>query len=248
MQDYVRNELKKNVQKQTSVAVIRITRVDLNNTLAKLTGNKVSYQLFYNSQEQKPKPSSFNNNSDIFALRLTDSREALIKVHVKGFLFGNKEVGHSFLQLDQVDCKNLKCPILHENTTVGFLTLNLSISTEALSMSTQSTCNSLDMREDFGKDASNLDLDLFKSMNLASQPTEGEESVLFVDKHERGMMEFIEKVKGKREKILAQRQELELASRELEKRAEEMQRKRMELGVEAEIVKEEKRKVREMKE
>jgi hypothetical protein len=245
MQNYVRNETKKLIQKGNSVAVIKITGVKLNNHLLKLPGTKVFCRLLYADQEFSNRSRNPDLNFSIFEIRLHNSLEVHVKVFIKGLLVNEKEVGNCQIKPEDFEERLLKKELLLEGSNVGSIDLVLSTFNENLTISTQSTCNSLDMRDDFQKDSSHLDLDSLKPLSQFCQipDTESRTDESFDEKSTEQIFEFIQKVSAKKSKILTERKALESFSRNLQVRSENLSVQKLKLDEENEIIKDEKMRI-----
>ncbi|OMJ95976.1 hypothetical protein SteCoe_535 [Stentor coeruleus] len=242
MHNYVRNDTKKIIQKGESTTVVKITEVTLNNNIAKFPGSKVFCKIEYLGQEFKSKNQNMPGRGDFFEIKIGDCREITIKVCVKGLILGEKEVAECCVNVEEVDGKKNRQNLVWLGAKVGEIEVFVSCLKENCNMSTQSTCNSLDMREDFGKDASHLDLDLFKPMNFFNHFSENKDktSSISIEESEQDMLDYIGKVFTKKSRILLQKRELNLLNQNLDLRSETLYNQKYELLIENEKIKEEK--------
>lgn len=165
---------------------------------------------------------------------------------MKGLIFGNKEVAECNVNVQELDGRRSRESLLWQKDVVGYIEVYVCLVKENCTMSTQSSCNSLDMREEFGKDSSHLDLDLFKPMNFFNHLCQNKDKTSdssFEEPSEQHMHDFIEKVYAKKHKLLLQKQELSLFSHNLSLRSQLLQTQKHDLANESEKIKEEKTKL-----
>ena len=186
--------------------------------------------------------------NDNLEIKLGDSKEIYVALYSKVILFGYKELGNCKLNLFDHEGKKIKKNIIFQNNSIGSIEFDINIVKETC-MSTQSTCNSVDMKDDCIKDSTHLDLDIFKPMNFYSHFQDTEEDILDIeddDKNEFNMYQFIEKVSEKKKKILCEKQELFSLKKCLEKKKEDLASEKLKIAKETEEVKEEKKKLDKM--
>ena len=200
MLNYVRNDSKKQVQKGIKNVIIRVSEAFLFNSLSKLPGTKIFYKLFYESQEFTSKPKSSHKWNEFCELKLEKSEEILIILYSKIFLFGIKEIGSCQVHTDEFFSKKLKKNLINSNTVIGAVEIFINLP-NLCTISTQSTCNSLDMREDNIK-PSHLEINGFKAKKTDHFFDTKEKALdTSCDENEEYMVKYIEKVSNKKKKI-----------------------------------------------
>ena len=223
MQSNVRNETKKLIQKFNSVAVIKITDIRLRNQIIKPPGTKVFFRVLYCNKEYLNRIRNPDLNFSIFEIKLNESLEMLIQVFIKGLLVkeNEKEIGTCWVEAQDFDDRIVKRQVLHNGDLVGHIDLALKIFSENPNVSTQSTCNSLDMKEEFLKETRHIDKDFFKQMNLSnhSNPSQDQISDLsFEQKSPQSIFDYIQKVSAKKTKFHSEQKSLEALCQVLQSR------------------------------
>lgn len=245
MQNNVRNETKKIIQKSNSVAVVKITEVNLTNSLSKFPGTKIFCKLIHGEREFLNRNRNPSLNFSIFELKLKDLQGIVLKVFMKSLLMKEKEVGSCTLNSQDFEERLIKKQLYSSGNQVGAIEAVLSTFNENPTISTQSTCNSLDMRDDYSKDTTHLDLDFFKPMNILSHIPDNEKlsDSSFEQTSPQYIFEYIQKVSAKKSKILTEHKELQNRSKDLELRCEKIFCQKQNLRQESEKLREEREKL-----
>lgn len=249
MFDYVSNDKKKLLKNEHISAAINLTEVSLNTSLLKLPGSKLFCKVLSDQEELKTKPFSLKENIDQINIKLGPSRTILIILYSSGFLFGTKELGRCEFTFNTQKVTQIKMPIIFQHCQIGHIQADFLIINKKYNNSTQSTCNSLDMRDEFIKDSTHLDLNLFKPMNLYSHflDTKDREFDLSGDENsENSMHSFIEKVAAKKKKILGEKEELFLSRQNLNAREEKILSEKSQVAIESEKIRKEQEHIQKM--
>jgi len=235
MQNYVRNETKNIIQKSNSVAIVKITDVSLTNGFAKFPGTKIFCKLIYGEQEYINRNRNPGLNFSIFEIKLKDSQEIHLKVFTKSLLLEEKEVGGCVFDSQDFEERVIKKQIFSMDNQVGNIEAVLSTFNDNPTISTQSTCNSLDMRDDYPKDNTHLDLNFFKPMNILTHFPDKENfsDLSFEQSSPQHIIDYIQKVSEKKLKILTERKDLENLSNNLKERIEKISSQKKHLGQES---------------
>lgn len=245
MQNNVRNETKKIIQKSNSVAVVKITEVNLTNSLAKFPGTRIFCKLIHGEQEFLNRNRNPSLNFSIFELKAKDLQGIVLKVFMKSLLIKEKEVGSCTFDSQDFEERLIKKQLFSMGNQVGSIEAVLSTFNENPTISTQSTCNSLDMRDEYSKDTTHLDLDFFKPMNILSHFPDNEKisDSSFELSSPQHIFEYIQKVSAKKSKILTEHKEIQNMSKDLEFRYEKISSQKQSLRQESAKLKEEREKL-----
>lgn len=245
MQNYVRNETKKIIQKSNSVAIVKITEVSLTNGFAKFPGTKIFCKLLYGEQEYMNRNRNPALNFSIFEIKLKDSENIHLKVFTKSLLVKEKEVGGCVFDSQDFEERVVKKQLFSMDNQVGNIEAVLSTFNDNPTISTQSTCNSLDMRDDYPKDTTHLDLNFFKPMNILTHFPDKENfsDSSFEQSSPQRIIEYIQKVSEKKLKVLTEHKDLENLSKNFEQRIEKISSQKKRLGLESVKLLEERQKL-----
>ena len=249
MQTNVRNETKKLIQKLNSVAVIKITEIKLTNHISRLPGMKVFCKVLYCNQEHSNRCRNPDLNFSIFEIKLNESLEMQVQVFIKGLLVNEKFIGTYWLKAEDFEERVVKGQVKLDDNVVGSIDVVINTFSENPTVSTQSTCNSLDMRDEFFKDTSHLDLDFFKPMNLFTHfhgSQEKNSDLSFEEKSPQHIFEFIQKVSAKKTKLQSEKKSLETLSKALQSRSLNLSSQKKILQEESNQLKKEKEKIQSM--
>ena len=242
----VRGDSRRESENEYSFALIKLTDITLNANSLKTPETKIFCKISYGEKELITRPLYPNKTTEEFEIKVVLGKQVHMIFYSSEFLYDNTEVGScEFIILDRKSAKISK-PIVFQNSTIGNIEISISFIKKKYNSTTQSTCNSLDMRDEDIKDLTHLDLDIFKPMNFFSHFHDTKDKILDTsadESNEQIMHNYIEKVSTKRQKILEEKQELSLLKQSLDARSQNLITEKYKLDKESEKIREEQSKI-----
>ena len=169
-----------------------------------------------------------------------------IQVLVRGLLVNEKEIGSCWVRAQDFEDRVVKAQVVLDSSLVGYADLVLNIFSDNPNVSTQSTCNSIDMRDECWKDASHIETDSLKRMNSSnhlSPALDSQSDLSFEGKSAQHILDYIQKVSAKKAKCQSEQRTLETLSQALHTRSLNLTRQRKALQEESNSLLVEKEKI-----